>query len=122
MVASSSCEVEYIVAATGACQWICLSCLLGEILNQAALSLLYINKKLAIMLYKNLVLHDRSKHIDLHYHFIRYCVENGTVIVEFIGTSKQTADIPTKAHGRVRFQELRASIGIVDIAILSQQD
>jgi hypothetical protein len=35
--------------------------------------------------------------------------------IEFIGTSDQLADIFTKALGRVKFQELRERIGIVEI-------
>ena len=66
------------------------------------------------------MLHDRSKHIDLRYHFIRDCVEKGTVIVEFIGTNEQKADILTKALGRVRFKELRSKVGIIDIKVASQ--
>ena len=66
------------------------------------------------------MLHDRSKHIDLRYHFIRDCVEKGMVVVEFIGTGEQKADILTKALGRVRFQELRGKVGIVDVKVVSQ--
>jgi hypothetical protein len=74
-----------------------------------------VDNKSAISLYKNPVLHDRRKHIDLRYHFIRDCVEKGTVVVEFIKTGEQKADILTKVLGRVRFQELRDKIGIVNI-------
>lgn len=38
------------------------------------------------------MLHDRSKHIDLCYHFIRDCVKKGKVNVEFIRTGEQKAD------------------------------
>ena len=61
------------------------------------------------------MLHDRSKHIDLRYHFIRDCVEKGSVIVEFIRTGEQKADILTKSLGRVRFQELRDKVGTIDV-------
>jgi hypothetical protein len=35
--------------------------------------------------------------------------------VEYIGTSDQLADIFTKSLGRVKFQELRGRIGVVEI-------
>ena len=95
--------------------------MLGELLSQdAAPTTFFIDNKSAISLCKNPVLHDRSKHIDLRYHFIRDCVEKGMVVVEFIGTGEQKADILTKALGRVRFQELRGKVGIVDIKVVSQ--
>jgi uncharacterized protein Yka (UPF0111/DUF47 family) len=58
----------------------------------------------AIALSKNLILHDRSKHIKIRYHFIRECVERGDVVLEFIGMQDQLADMFTKALGRLRFQ------------------
>ena len=90
-------------------------------LNQdTAPALIFVDNKSAISLCKNPVLHDRSKHIDLRYHFIRDCVEKGSVIVEFIRTGEQKADILTKSLGRVRFQELRDKVGIIDTKLLRQ--
>jgi hypothetical protein len=121
VVATSSCEAEYIAAAAAACQGIWLARLLRELLNQETMPvMLFIDNKSTISLCKNPVLHDSSKHIDLRYHFIRDCVEKGTVIVDFIGTSEQKADILTKPLGRVRFQEQRIKIGIVDTKITRQ--
>ncbi|KAM0916826.1 hypothetical protein ACQ4PT_009866 [Festuca glaucescens] len=118
VVATSSCEAEYIAAATAACQGIWLAQLVGELLNQEAAPItIYIDNKSAISLCKNPVLHDRSKHIDLRYHFIRNCVEKGTVAVEFIGIVEQKADMLTKPLSRVRFQELRGKVGIIDVKV-----
>jgi hypothetical protein len=115
VVTASSCEAEYIAAATAACQGIWLARLLGELLNKKAAPFsLFIDNKSTISLCKNPVLHDRSKHIDLRYHLIRDYVEKGMVAPEFIRTAEQKADILTKPLGRVRFQELRSKIGIVD--------
>ena len=121
VVATSSCEAEYIAAATAASQGVWLARLHAELLNQPVAPVtLLIDNKSAISLCKNPVMHDRSKHIDLRYHFIRDCVEKGLIIVEYIGTSKQKADILTKPLGRVRFQELRDMIGIVDTKLVHQ--
>ena len=69
----------------------------------------------AIALSKNPVHHDRSKHIDTKYHFLRECFEEGKVEVEHVGTANQLADIFTKSLGRVRFQELRKALGVVEL-------
>ncbi|KAM3197342.1 hypothetical protein ACQJBY_072793 [Aegilops geniculata] len=121
VVAISSCEAEYIAAATAACQGIWLARLFGELMNQPGAPFsLFIDNKSAISLCKNPVLHDRSKHIDLRYHFIRDYVEKRWVAVEFIGTRDQKADILTKPLSRVRFQELLGKIGIVDVKLVRQ--
>jgi hypothetical protein len=69
----------------------------------------------AIALSRNPVHHDRSKHIDTKYHFIRECIEEGKVEVDHIGTAGQLADIFTKSLGRAKFVELRSALGIVQV-------
>jgi hypothetical protein len=68
-----------------------------------------------IALTRNPVFYDRSKHIETRYHFIRRCVENGNIDIQFVGTVDQLSDIMAKALGRVQFQELRRRIGIVKV-------
>jgi hypothetical protein len=64
---------------------------------------------------KNPVFHERSKHIRVRYHYVRECLEEGSIQAEFISTHDQLVDIGTKALGRVRFQKLSARIGMVKI-------
>ena len=116
MVALSSCEAEYIAATTVACQGIWLLRLLADLTGvEEAPATLKVDNKSAISLCKNPVYHDRSKHIEVQYHYIRQCVDEGKIVVEFIGTTEQLADVLTKSLGRVRFVELRDKIGIVKI-------
>ena len=56
--------------------------------------------------------HDRSKHIDIRYHYIRDCVEEGKIEVNYICTDDQLADILTKSLGRQKFTEMRGRIGV----------
>nr|AAX95066.1 retrotransposon protein, putative, unclassified [Oryza sativa Japonica Group]ABA91624.1 retrotransposon protein, putative, unclassified [Oryza sativa Japonica Group] len=116
VVALSSCEAEYIAATTVACQGVWLARLLAELRGEEADAVtLKIDNQSAIMLSKNPIFHDRSKHIDTRYHYIRECIEEGRVKAEFIGTDGQLADILTKALGRDRFIELRSRIGLIEI-------
>lgn len=121
IVALSSCEAEYIAAATAACQGMWLSRLLGDLTGAKPKRVkLMVDNKSAIALCKNPVHHDRSKHINTRYHFIRECVEDGKIDVEHVSTDDQLADIFTKALGRVKFLELRAKIGLVLVKKESQ--
>jgi len=116
VVALSSCEAEYIAATSAACQLIWLGQLLGSLYSKAAtVAELLIDNQSAIQLCKNPVFHGRSKHIETRFHFIRESVENGKVAVRHVNTDDQLADIMTKPLGRVRFQQLRLKIGIVNI-------
>ena len=64
MVALSTCEAEYVAAATAACQVVWLRRLLGELTGvEAHPPALMVDNQPAIALVKNPVPHDRSKHI-----------------------------------------------------------
>ena len=113
VVALSTCEAKYVaVAATMACQAMGLHRLLGELTGVEAHPLaLMVDNQPAIALVKNPVLHDRSKHIDVNFHFLRDCVDGGQIIIEFIETGLQLADVLTKPLGRLRLTELKKMIG-----------
>lgn len=116
IVAISSYEAEYIAAATTACQGMWLSMLLSDLMDAKPKRVkLMVDNKSAIALCKNLVHHDRSKHIDMRYHFIRECVEGNKVDVEHVSTDGQLADIFTKALGCVKFMEMRQKLGVMEV-------
>jgi len=100
IVALSSCEAEYVAAAAAACQGIWLNRLIADMLGTKEMTVkLLMDNMSAIVLSKNPVHHDRSKHIDTRYHFLRECIEEGKVEVDYVGTEEQLADLFTKALG-----------------------
>jgi hypothetical protein len=113
VVALSSCEAEYIAAATAACQGVWLARLVADMTGvETGAPELKVDNQSAIALSKNPVHHDRSKHIDTRFHYIRECTEENRIVLSYVSTEKQLADILTKALGRVRFLELRKLIGV----------
>nr|GFB45766.1 copia protein [Tanacetum cinerariifolium] len=73
---------------------------------------LYCDNCSAIALCCNNILHSRSKHIDIHPHFIREQVEKGVVELYFVSTAYQLADIFTKALPRQRFEFILPRLGM----------
>jgi hypothetical protein len=55
---------------------------------------------------------DRSKHIDIQYHYIRECVEGKKVILHYVPTTEQIADIMTKCLSYDKFKKFRNQLGI----------
>ncbi|WVZ94594.1 hypothetical protein U9M48_040467 [Paspalum notatum var. saurae] len=73
---------------------------------------LRVDNNSAIELAKNPVLHDRSKHIDIRFHYIRECVAEGQVVLRHVDTAQQLADLLTKPLGQRRLAQLMVKIGI----------
>jgi hypothetical protein len=118
-VALSTCEAEYVTATTVACQAVWLRRLLGELTDEEAHPpALMVDNQTAIALAKNPVLHDRSKHIDIKFHILRDRVDRGQIVIEFVETGRQLADILTKSLGRLRFMELRKMISMDEVKTL----
>ena len=77
-VALSSREAKYIAASAASCQGIWIIRFIEELLNIKVRPFkLFVDNVSAISLSKNPSQHERSKHIDTKFHFIRDCVENG---------------------------------------------
>ena len=108
VVGLSTCEAEYVAAATAACQVAWLRRLLGELTGaEAHPPALMVDNQPAIAIAKNPVLHNRGKHIDMKFHFLRDCVDGGQIIIEFVKTGRQLTNVLTKPLGRLRLTELK---------------
>jgi hypothetical protein len=110
-----------IAAAYGACQGVWLARLLKDLSGgKLGVPTLRVDNKSAIDLAKNPVHHERSKHVETKFHYIRKSVEDGKISLEQVSTGDQLADIMTKSLTRVKFQELRDRIGVVNIKLQHQ--
>lgn len=117
VVALSSCEAEYIAATTAACQGIWLAQLLSELRSEQRKSfILKMDSQSAIALNKNPIFHERRKHIDTRFHFIRECIGDGKMDVEHVRTEEQLADILTKPLGHDKFCDQRVQLGVVRVS------
>ena len=117
VVAMSSCEAEYIAASTACTQAVWLARLLGDLLGRdTRVVQLRVDSKSALALAKNPVFHERSKHIRLRYHFIRSCLDEGSIEASYINTTDQLADLLTKPLGRIKFLGLCSRIGMVQLS------
>jgi hypothetical protein len=66
----------------------------------------------AISIAKNPVLHSRTKHIEVRYHFLRDNVEKGNIDLIHVPTEKQLADILTKPLYQATFAHLQGALGV----------
>ncbi len=67
-----------------------------------------------IDLASNATVNERSKHIDVQYHFVRHSVQEGKIKLQRCDTTNQLADPLTKPLDRVKHEELTKRQGLTD--------
>ena len=73
---------------------------------------IYCDNLSSIQLAKNPVFHARTKHIEVHYHFVRERVLSGEVELQYVPTDRQTADIFTKPLGLDKLRQFSGALGL----------
>ena len=108
IVSRPSAEAEYrsMAAVTSELVWLkALLASLGVFHTQAMH--LFCDNQAAFHIAKNLVFHERTKHIEIHCHFVRERYHYGDLDIFHVPSQFQPADIFTKALSKRRFQYLR---------------
>jgi hypothetical protein len=106
-MALSTAEAEYVSASEATAQAIWLRFVLddfGEM--QAEATPLFCDNMSAISMAKNPVFHQRTRHINKKYHFIKEALQEGVIDMKFCRNEEQLADIFTKALPKDRFKQL----------------
>lgn len=96
IVALSTTESEYIVITEAMKEALWLKGVAGELKFLKDPVVVCSDSQSAIQVCKNPVFHDKTKHIDVRFHFIRDIVEKGEVLLEKIHTDRNPADMGTK--------------------------
>ena len=97
IIALSTCESEYIALADAAKELIWLQQLLKTLEVPQSQTLIHCDNQSAIATANTVAITERSKHIDVRYHFLRELIINKTMTLEFTRTQDMLADILTKS-------------------------
>jgi hypothetical protein len=113
VTALSSTESEYIAASSAAREVIWTRRLMGELgitSASAPPTPLYCDNRAAKSLSESPSIGNRSKHINTRFHFIRECVADGSLRIEWLSGKEQPADLLTKPLGPQTFLKLRGRL------------
>ena len=70
----------------------------------------------AINISKNPVMHSKTKHIAIKYHFLRELVQDKEVKLEYVNTKEKIVDMFTKPLPKDAFLYLRGKLGVIPLS------
>ncbi|KAG8502779.1 hypothetical protein CXB51_000565 [Gossypium anomalum] len=107
-----SLTAEY-MAITEACkEAIWLKGLFSELNEDLQISTVFCDSQSAIFLTKDQMFHERTKHIDVRYHFVRDIIARGDIVVSKISTHENPADMMTKSLPITKFKHCLDLVGV----------
>ena len=112
-VSRSSAEAEYRSMATATSESVWLKCLLASLsvfIDQQMK--LFCDSQATIHVAKNPVFYERTKHVEIDCHFVRESPVSGDLVLSYLPSKQQPADIFTRALGTKQFLHLRDKLGL----------
>ena len=83
--------------------------------------ILYCDNTSVINISKNLMMHTKTKHIVIKYHYLRELVQDKEVKVEYVNTKDKIVDIFTKTLPKDAHEYLRGKLGLIPYQRLSKK-
>lgn len=113
--ALSTTDAEIYAASEGSREAIWLKTILSELKIGVGQIPIHCDSRCAISIIENPENHQRVKHIDVKYFFIREQQDQGTIILRNVSTENQLADMFTKPLGQKDFEKFRDRIGVKEV-------
>eukprot|EP00253_Pinus_taeda_P008747 PITA_08747 len=114
-IALSTTEAEYVAVASCCTQLLWMMQRLQDLQITCTPPIsIFCDNTSAISISKNPVMHSKTKHIPIKYHFLQEQVLEQKVKLEYVPSKEQVTDILTKPLPRDTFEYLRQKLGVVD--------
>jgi hypothetical protein len=123
LMALSTAEAEYIALCVAVHEAVRLRKLLADLFgHEMDSTVIHCDNQSCVKLSENPVFHDKSKHIEIKYHYIRDMVQRKAVHVQYLSTHEQVADVFTKPLARTKFEYFCERLGLVENASLAERE
>jgi hypothetical protein len=122
-IAQSITETEYIVASVASREAVWLRKILSDLFSvELEPTVIHYDNQSCIKLFENHVFHDRSKNIEMRYHYVRDMVQRNILSIQYVPTAKQTANILTKPLSLTKFVYFQDKLGVAKNASLVERE
>jgi hypothetical protein len=122
-VALSTAEAKYITLSVEVCEVVWLRKLLIDLFDhEMDPTIIHCDNQKCVKLYKDPVFHDRSKHIEIKYHYIRDMVQKKEAHVQYLPTHEQIVDIFTKPLSKTKSEYFCERLGLVKNTSLVERE
>jgi hypothetical protein len=114
-VALSSTQAEYMAASSATRELLWLRKLMSELHHPQDTTVIHCDNQGCIALANNPTYHQRTKHIDTQYHFIRDEVEKKVIQLKYIATNQMIGDVLTKPLRRTKHEWCVKQMGLAGV-------
>ena len=114
-MATSSCEAEYraVFTTTIECFWLRRLMVADLGVVQSSATTILTDNQSALAVARNPIFHARTKHIEVHYHYVRERLSAGEINLAYVPMQDNLADLFTKALPREKFESFCKALGLL---------
>jgi hypothetical protein len=117
-VALSIAEAEYIALSVEIHEVVWLHKLLIELFDhEMDPTIIHCDNQSCVKLFENPMFHDRSKHVEIKYDYIKDMVQRKVVHVQYLPTHEKIVDIFTKPLAKMKFEYFRERLGLENASL-----
>jgi hypothetical protein len=122
-IAQSTAEAEYIATSAASREAVWLMKLLSDLFSsELEPTFIHCDNQSCIKLTENPVFHDRSKHIEMRYHYVRDMAQKNVLSIQYVLTAEQTTYIFTKPLSLTKFVYFCDKLGVAENASLAERE
>ncbi|MCO5559337.1 hypothetical protein L7F22_012934 [Adiantum nelumboides] len=113
-VATSNCEAEYRIVFTATTEGVWLRRLMVDLgVGNDTTNTIYTDNQSPRVVARNLVFHARTKHIEVHYHYVRERLSAGEINLAYVPAHDNLVDLFTKALSREKLKLSCKALGLL---------
>jgi hypothetical protein len=122
-VALSTAKAEYIALSVAVHETVWLRKRLADLFGHVLDStVIHCHNQSYVKLLENPLFHEKSKYIEIKYHYIRDMVQRKVKLVQYLPTDEQVDDVLTKSLTRTKFEYFRDRPGVAENASLDERE